>query len=291
MASISSKEKRRHGSVRIPYSYYKCSIPDYFPMVPLHWHNEFELNYVTGGKSEFTYGKEKFVTDTGDIIIVPPNMLHAIYPYQDFRQTYETLVFREEMLGTGRAERGWVSCIAPVIDGSHEISVPVAGAEKAYAEIRACVERIFGYTQRDTPVADLYMKSELLRLFCLLQESGCIKAVSGKSDKSMESIRPALLFINRNYKENIDVGQLAEMVHLSRSHFMYRFKQVVGISAMEYVIQLRIKSACDMLRSSGCTSVEIAFACGFQNLSNFNRQFKKCVGCTPRQYRQLQKNF
>lgn len=72
---------------------------------------------------------------------------------------------------------------------------------------------------------------------------------------------------------------------------MYRFKQVVGISAMEYVIQLRIKSACDMLRSSGCTSVEIAFACGFQNLSNFNRQFKKCVGCTPRQYRQLQKNF
>ena len=72
---------------------------------------------------------------------------------------------------------------------------------------------------------------------------------------------------------------------------MYCFKQVVGISAMEYVIQLRIKSACDMLRNSGRTSVEIAFACGFQNLSNFNRQFKKCVGCTPRQYRQLQKNF
>ena len=95
----------------------------------------------------------------------------------------------------------------------------------------------------------------------------------------------ALVFINLNYREAISIEQLAQMAHLSRSYFMYCFKKMVGISAMEYIIQLRIKLACEMLRNSTAPSLEIAFACGFQNLSNFNRQFKKYVGYTPKQYR------
>ena len=290
MGNISSKEKKQHGSVRIPYSYYQCRVPEYFPLVPLHWHDEFELSYIIRGKSEFVYGSERFVTDTGDIIIVPPGRLHAIYPHADFRQVYDTLVFRAEMLGANREERGWVNCIEPLINGNHGITVPITREQERYGEIRKCVREIFLCSKRDTPIADLRMKSELLRLIYLLEESGGIKVIKGQEDKSMENVRAALLFMNENYKEPISVEQLADMVHLSKSYFMHCFKQITGVSAMEYIIQLRIKSACEMLRSSGHTAVEIAFICGFQNLSNFNRQFKKCVGCTPGQYRKLQKS-
>lgn len=290
MGSISSKEKKQHGSIRIPYGYYESRIPEFFPLVPLHWHNEFEINYVISGKSEFVYGSERFVTDTGDIIILPPNMLHAIYPHGDAGQIYDTLVFHGEMLGVNTEERSWVSHIEPIINGNRGIMTPITEKHSFYGEIRKSVEHIFRCAKRNESIADLYMKSELLRLICLLEEGGCIKTVKNREDKSMDSIRSVLVFINRNYRENISVEQLAGMVHLSKSYFMSLFKQVVGVSAIGYIIQLRIREACERLRNSGDTSVEIAFTCGFQNLSNFNRQFKKCVGCTPGQYRQQQKD-
>ncbi len=285
MNTTSSKEKRKHGSVRIPYDFFACRVPDQFPLVPPHWHNEFELNYIVSGKSEFTCGEDKFIADAGDIILIPPNRLHALYPYGDDLQVYNTLVFREELLGIGKEERCGISFMEPIINGNREILLPISGSHAAYGEIRQCVEQIFICVKENSPAADLHMKSELLRFLWLLQESGCITTVKNQDENQMENIREALVFINLNYREAISIEQLAQMAHLSRSYFMYCFKKMVGISAMEYIIQLRIKLACEMLRNSTAPSLEIAFACGFQNLSNFNRQFKKYVGYTPKQYR------
>ena len=56
-------EKRQHSTVLVPYTYYECSIPDYFPFVPLHWHGELELNYVISGSAEFICGDERFINE------------------------------------------------------------------------------------------------------------------------------------------------------------------------------------------------------------------------------------
>lgn len=290
MENISSKEKKQHGSLSIPYSYYECHIPEYFPFVPLHWHKEFEINYIISGKGRFTYGNKSFVTGEGDIIIVLPGKLHAIYPYGDFNQVYDTLVFREEMLSANKEERSFISCISPMINGNCDIAAPVTRADKFYCEIKKCVEQVFTNMKKNTPVADLHMKSALLYLICLLEENGIIKTIKKQDDRTVAGIRSALVFINQNYMENISTGQLAEIVHLSKSYFMYCFKKATGTSVIEYVIQLRIKNACTMLRDTSAYSTEIAYACGFRNLSNFNRQFKKYTGYTPKQYRQLYKN-
>lgn len=285
MNNLSSREKRKHGSVRIPYDFYECRVPEGFPMVPLHWHNEFELNYIVSGRSEFICGEDKFTADTGDIIVIPPNMLHALYPYEHETQVYDTLVFREELFGIGKEERCGISCMEPIISGNHRIHMPITRNHEGYEVIRECVEQIFMCARANTPIADLRMKSELLRFLWLLEEKGCIETVRNQDERQTENIRDVLEYINLNYKENICVDHLAEMAHLSKSYFMYRFKKIVGVSAMEYIIQLRIKHACDMLRNSTVPSLEVAFACGFQNLSNFNRQFKKHVGYTPKEYR------
>lgn len=285
MNSPSSKEKRIHGSVRIPYDFVECRVPDSFPLVPLHWHNEFELNYIVGDRSEFICGEDKFIADTGDIIVIPPNMLHAIYPYENDKQVYNTLVFREELFGIGKEERCGISCMEPIINRNRKIIMPITRKCEAYEELMECVEQIFTCVRANTPVADLRMKSELLRFLWLLEEKECIETVRSQDERQMENIRKVLVYINLNYRENIRVEHLAGMAHLSKSYFMYSFKKMVGVSAMEYIIQLRIKFACDMLRNSMAPSLEVAFACGFQNLSNFNRQFKKYVGYTPREYR------
>ena len=76
-------------------------------------------------------------------------------------------------------------------------------------------------------------------------------------------------------------------MNLSKSYFKARFRQAEGVGAIEYINQLRIKKACAMLADGSMNASDIAFECGFRNLSNFNRLFRKAVGCTPVQYRKI----
>ena len=75
-----SRENRIHGSEIKPFGYYACEIPNHFHCVPMHWHREFELNFVREGSASFICGEEKFDSAAGDIIIIQPNVMHSIYP-------------------------------------------------------------------------------------------------------------------------------------------------------------------------------------------------------------------
>ena len=81
------------------------------------------------------------------------------------------------------------------------------------------------------------------------------------------------------------IEQLADLCHFSPTHFMNFFKKHLGVSCMEYVIQFRLRKAAELLQHSTLPILEIATQSGFNNLSNFNRQFKKYYQITPSQYR------
>lgn len=279
------EEKRQHSSQLIPFSYYKCLIPDYFASVPIHWHNEFEINFVISGCAEFICGDNRFISSEGDIIIIPPNMLHAIYPHENHRQLYDTIVFSAEMLGISENNRCTAECIKPLVNGTSKINTHITEKYIYYGELKSTMENIFSCVKGNTPQLDMLMKSELLRLFWLLEESGDISKFDEISISKSEAIRPAIKYINENYTENITIEKLAGIAHMSKSYFMSRFKETAGVSAIEYLSQLRIKKACEILAKTNKTTAETAFECGFKNLSNFNRQFKNIVGCTPKEYR------
>ena len=282
-----TEEKRQHSSQLIPYSYYNCLIPDFFPCVPLHWHKEFEINFILDGSSDFICGDEKFTSHSGDIIIIPPNMLHAIYPHNQSRQRYDTLVFSMDMLLASAEDRCSAECIYPMMNGSSEIINLITPQHPYYSELRMIAETFFSCAKGNTPQLDMLMKSELLRFFWLLENNGDISRRENIRNIRIETIRPALEHINDHFSENITILSLAEKSHLSKSYFMNCFKSFVGIGAMEYVTQLRIKNACRLLEETDKTTAETAFECGFNNLSNFNRHFKEIVGCTPTEYRKL----
>ncbi len=284
-----SEEKRKHSSRLVPYSYYKCLIPDFFANVPMHWHGEFEMNYVLQGQAEFICGDERFISEQGDIIIIPPNMLHSISPCADVSQFYDTIVFSADMLGAKDNDRSSAECIRPLINGSAGINVRITRSHDYYGELATTAENIFSCAKGNSPQLDMLLKSELLRFFWLLENSGDIYPAQKNGNSRSELIRPAVEYINENFRENITVEQLAETVHLSKSYFMNRFKAAVGTGAAEYINQVRIKNACVSLTETDMTSAQTAFECGFRNLSNFNRQFKKFVGCTPNEYRRMNK--
>lgn len=286
MYDLQARENRIHASGIKPFSYYACVIPDYFSCVPMHWHSEFELNYIREGAAAFICGEERFISGPGDIILTQPNVLHSIYPCPGTRQVYDTLVFSPVLFGGSEPDRYSSGCIQPLVTGRVRIQPRITPGHPYYAWIRSEVERIFSCAKGDMPRLDMLLRSGLLRLFWLLEEDGV--PVSGQEDPD-EHIRPALEYVAEHFAEPITVAQLAATVHLSESYFMNQFRRHVGLSAMEYVTHFRIDLACQALRSTRQSVLEIALDCGFRNISNFNRQFRRITGDSPVQYRKTHK--
>lgn len=280
-----TEEKRRHSTVFQPYSYYDCRIPYDFMNVPMHWHSEFEINRVLCGEGEFMCGKDKWTAREGDLLVLPPNMLHAAYPYRNGELIYEALVFHPVMLGANINDRCTAEYIRPLINGTLRIKPVISPKEQSYLCLRACMDRIFSSISGSFPCPELLLKSELMRLFWLLESDEGILCREAAGINYGEIVRPALDFMINHYQEAITVERLAHITHLSKSYFMNCFKKAVGVSAGEYLSQLRIHAVCEALSSSGEKIADIAFRCGYDNISNFNRQFKKATGWSPNEYR------
>lgn len=295
------KENKQHSSALVPYSLYQCRIPEFYAGVPMHWHREFEINYILEGEGQFILGEEKYIASKGDIIIVPPNVMHAAYATEGNILIYDALVFHHSILGTGSNDRSITDCIQPIINGQLKITMLISGKHNSVSSdyagndlatnsveenFQKCVKQIFESAKENNPLSDLLLKSELLRFFWLM-ESGMQLAVLKDEEnvRYSEIIRPALEYMVLHYGENITVEQLADAVHLSKSYFMGCFKKATGIGAIEHLTQIRMKMVCDALINSNEYIADLAYNCGYDNLSNFNRQFKRMIGCTPVEYR------
>ncbi|MDE5933997.1 MAG: AraC family ligand binding domain-containing protein, partial [Lachnospiraceae bacterium] len=169
-----TEEKRQHSTTLVPYSYYECRLPEYYANVPMHWHSEFEINYIHCGKGEFICGNRKFTAAAGDILILPPNMLHTAYPCKDNILIYDAFVFSPILLGANSSDRSTVECIRPLINGNVQVNVHIPSDSEHYAGIKTMTDRIFFCVQENSSRMDLLLKGELMRLFWFLEHSGDI---------------------------------------------------------------------------------------------------------------------
>ena len=280
-----TEEKRQHSTPLIPYSSYEVRIPEALNNVTMHWHNEFEINRILRGAGEFICGDNHFTAREGDLLLFPPNMLHAAYPCENCELIYQAFVFHSSMLGANSNDRCTIECIRPIMNGSQPVIGHIHPESIHYEQLKDTADKIFICIAGNQPQLDLLLKSELLRFFWILNQTSTQNYQDTASISYSELVRPALEYMAENFHETISIDQLADLVHLSKSYFMNCFKRAVGIGAIEHLTHLRINAACDALADTGKMVSEIAFTCGYSNLSNFNRQFKQIMGCSPKEYR------
>lgn len=106
-----------------------------------------------------------------------------------------------------------------------------------------------------------------------------------KSNKSLEKMKQIIKYIENNYAEKITIEDMARELGLSQSHFMKFFKNTMGTTFIDYLNEYRLTMASRLLISSESSILDIAAEVGFDNLSYFNRLFKKRFAATPREYR------
>lgn len=277
------EETKKHGSRLFPFNIYPCTIPLDFPSVVLHWHKEMELIYVKKGRGKIQLGMKTYPGKEGDVFVIPPGTLHAIRREPGYSMEYENIIFEVEFLGAGAADVCAGEYLNPLAAGRLLPPVRLSGGEKEYEKTVSCLhkmERLCG--SRETGF-ELGVKAAALELIFLL-----VRKFPGSPHNvspDMERLKVVLQEIERRDRESLTVADMADFCGWSSSHFMRWFKQMTGGSLISYVNDRRLSAAAENLRRSDEKIVTIAANAGFENLSNFNRQFKTRYGMTPREYR------
>jgi transcriptional regulator GlxA family with amidase domain len=114
---------------------------------------------------------------------------------------------------------------------------------------------------------------------------------ASEPENKIQKLSTSINYINENYTKELNVPELAKMEFLSVSRYIALFKEVTGSSPYQYVISLRLNTACEMLRDSSLSVTQIAEVLGFQNCFFFSKLFKKHLKMSPTQYKKQSLNI
>lgn len=253
--------------------------------IPFEWHHhpEFELTLTLNSRGQRFVGNHVADYDHGDLVLIGPNLPHTWASREkiDQVQPHVALVFwfRKDWI-EGLAE-GAVE-LAPVI---RLIRSAATGLAFDTALGRALVADFEGMFSRP-PVGRL---TGLLNILARLAEDKSGQPLSTVVPLNVEGDRSridrVLTYLYSHYHKPIRMEQIAEIAALSESGLHRMFKKHTQVSISDYLIGLRVGEACARLSSTTQPIRHIAADVGYSSLANFNRQFLRLRGMTPRVYR------
>ncbi len=259
----------------------------------LSMHETFEMVYIKSGRGVFEIGEQNVSVGSNDIVIIKPNQRHKLSVASedgcDFIVLYFKFMDQTEHTLSEVSLGDFINFVSGRESGSF-IKLKVSQKN----DIIVLLNRILKEQTNDQLGSELLNYLMLMELFVLI--SRALKAewensIKNKSPKIKELMQSAIQFVHNNFEREISITDIAKYVFLSPSYFTRAFKENTGLSPMQYLLNIRIKRACELLQETDQKVGEIALSVGFSNQQRFNDMFKKQTNMTPMQYRNSSKNI
>lgn len=251
---------------------------------PWHHHPEYELILILGSTGTRFMGDNIAEFREFELILIGPNLPHFWKEDQNKNPEAEAYVihFSEDFLG------------------KEFFDIPEGKKIKLLLE-RSRFGLKFHADEEDRYVAgikELFEKNDFDRVMMLL---GILNSMSSSerceqlsspgfvsffNHKSSARINRVFEYSITNFKEVIELNTVAQLIHMSKPSFCRFFKKSTGKAYMDFLKELRIGYACKLLQESNMSIIQICYECGYESISNFNRQFKELLRTTPFKYRQ-----
>lgn len=255
---------------------------------PIHIHPECELNYIENAK-----GAQRIVGDSIEeieeeelVLIVNPRLEHAWKDHNNKLQTIHeiTIQFHQDLLTEVFLNKNQMISIQQLF----------RHAEKGVVFSRETITKVRPLLK--TLICENDSFYSLIKLLIILHElsvdKGMRELATGQfatdavqKEYNNSKLNKVIDYVNQHYAEVIRLSDVAEMVNMSEASFCRFIKQHTSKSFIDFLNDIRLGAASRALIDSPLSIAEIGYDCGFNNLSNFNRIFKKKKGVTPSEFR------
>jgi len=252
-----------------------------------HYHPEYDiLLSLKDHGGEFLSGDHIGRLQRGTLFMNGPNIPHALHSGKPdesdwARPSLAVIQFSRESLGEDLLRKHELQAVRDFLDEArfgfefHGTTAEQAAALILAMEHQSSFERFM----------------QLLRLLHLFAESDEKRPLASPAyspslkERDISRLDLVLGYLRKNKTGTVTLEEAAAVAKMSPKSFCRFFKANTGKTLVEYLHELRIGDACRLLLESDRTISEIAFECGFNNLSNFNRRFRDRKGMTPREFR------
>jgi len=254
---------------------------------PIHCHDEYELNFVKNAK-----GVKRIVGDSIEIIgeydlvlITGKDLEHAwLQNNCSFTNVREiTIQFSSDLFFNNFLDKNQFNSIKNMLEKAQKgVSYPLEAIMKVYHLLDTIAHGEQGF------LTVLKFLTILHELSYFTDEASSLSSTSFAkiaNDSNSRRIKKVQQYIYENYKADIRLNQMADLIGMSPVAFSRFFKLRTGQSLTDYIIDMRLGYATRMLIESRMTIAEICYECGFNNVSNFNRLFKKGKKYSPSEFR------
>ncbi len=284
------KKKIDHGTISTPFAKYHTAIDQLLPFYPVHWHEEVEIIRVVSGSGKVCVGGVWLQLGSGDILLIPPFVLHTIDTKTHESMKIDTIVFNLRLLDTSSSDMCNLRYFAPMLVSAGSRPILVTTDMPAHQSISASLDTICLTADDGGASYQLAVKANLYWIFYHLYNNKIVPTIANgdiatQDDKKLHTIKKLLQHFHARYSEAISIEDIATISGYSQFYIMKLFKQFTGDTIVDYVNKLRLDIAgIDILSTTDEISA-IANRVGFSNISYFNRQFLAQYGTTPKQYR------
>lgn len=251
---------------------------------PIHFHPEFELNFISNGR-----GVRRIVGDHMEeigeleLVMVGSNLSHGWELHNckntDIREV--TVQFHENLFSESLLQR---RIMKPIKDMFARSVHGILFSEKITREMAPRIQKL---SKIDSIDYFLELISILHDLAISRNQKLLSTVTSGfQNFENSDKIKKVYDHVHSNYQHKIGLKEVAALVNMSPVSFNRFIKKRTGKTFIDYLNETRIGYATRWLIEKDLSIAEIAYTCGFNNIANFNRVFKKLKKCTPTRYRE-----
>ena len=254
---------------------------------PLHYHEEYELNLILNAKgARRVIGDNTEGIDDLELVLVGSNLQHTWFNNKCTSKeiTEITIQFHKNLFDDKFLRRNQLSFIRVMLEKS------ASGILFSKETTQQLIPRIVELNQKHGFDSIL----ELMSILHDLSISRNMKILSSPAFNNMAEqfsynsrrIEKTLDYVNKNFDKPVTLGEVAKLANMSEVSFSRFFKQRTSNTFMDCLTEIRLGHATRMLIDTTTSIAEVANQCGFNNISNFNRTFKKRKNCTPKEFRE-----
>lgn len=252
--------------------------------VPLHFHSNFELKFIlNGGGGKRIIGNHEGMVEDMELVLIGPNLYHSWQtdrcPNENIREV--SIQFHKDLFDKKFLYRNQMVHIKNMFENSQRGILFSRETAKRLADRITNLSRYSGFESAMELFSLLYDLS-ISKNNIMMSDPGYLCEDSNNQSEKIEKIFD---YMNNNYYRDISLKDIAKLFGMSGSSFARIIKKWTGMTFVNILNEVRVAHATKMLINSTSTISEIAYQCGFNNLSYFNKIFKEKRNVSPKQYR------
>lgn len=257
----------------------------------LHCHEFMEIVIITGGEGLHITGEDSYSLSLGDAFVIGGDRPHD-YLNMDQLKLINILfdpVDFPMFIGDLQSLPGYhaLFTLEPAWRKRHKFTSHLQLNPVELDETRRLIDDLEMELAARSPGFRTMATAEMLKLTTYL--SRCYSQSRNPKSRKLLRIGDSISHIQRNFMSPVTLDELVEISGMSRRNFIRTFEETTGCTPIKYLIDLRIREASRLLRSTERSVTDIAFEVGYTDSNYFSRQFRGALGISPREYRsQLQ---